>query len=139
MSYGTNIWVGTGRLTRDPEIKMTRDNAMIAVFTLAVSCGEADKTLFMDCTAFRKTAEVVQKYTNKGKQVTVVGKLRHDKWTSKEGEKKSAIRCNVDSVELLSDGKGGAPAQVNPSPVDPQKKFDQEMSEPLDENQEVPF
>ena len=107
MSYGTNFTVLIGRMTRDPETKYTRDNKMISSFTLAVSCGkEKEDTLFIDCSTFEKTAEVVQKYTVKGKQVCVTGRLKQDNWVDKDGNKKSKIKLNVSTVELLSDAKG---------------------------------
>lgn len=141
MSYGTNVWVGVGRMTRDPESRYTRDNKMVVGFSIAVSRGKKpEDTLFMECSAWEKTAEVVAKYTQKGKQVCVTGALKLERWTGKDGVARSQIKCEVRSIELLADAKGSSPREpeqervYDPEPP-PQGPID---FEPLGDD-ETPF
>ena len=76
-----------GRITKDPEIKYTQDQKMIAKFTLAINRRVRELTDFFDITAFGKTAEFVSKYYKKGQQVAIVGRLQNNNYTDSEGKK----------------------------------------------------
>lgn len=89
-----------GRLSADPEIKVSKNNNTIAHFSIAVS-ENREKVNFFKCTAFNAVAEVVEKYTKKGKQVAVTGRLSIDEYTTTEGEKKSIPVILIERIELL--------------------------------------
>jgi single-strand DNA-binding protein len=63
----------SGNLTRDPEIRFTSQNEPVTNFTVAVN--ENDKTIFLNCVAFKKLAENCGKYLAKGSKVLVNGRL----------------------------------------------------------------
>ena len=71
-----------GRLTRDPELRMTQSQTQVASFTLAVDRdfggrdGAERQTDFIDCVAWRQTAEFVSKYFTKGRMAVVSGRLQ---------------------------------------------------------------
>lgn len=68
-----------GRLVRDPETRYTQSGKAVANFTLAVDRQfDRDKTDFIMCTAWGKTAEVIVQYLRKGNQLGVVGELNID-------------------------------------------------------------
>lgn len=82
-----------GRLTRDPEVRYSQAAEPVAVvrITLAVNRrfkrpNEPDAD-FIDCVAFGKTAEFIEKYFNKGKLISIVGSIRVSTWDDKEGQK----------------------------------------------------
>lgn len=103
-----------GRLTREPEIKATSTGKMVAAFTLAVNRRKKeDPADFIQCKAFDKTAEVVQKYCQKGKQVCVLGRIQTGSYENKEGRKVYTTDIMVDELELLG-SKSDAPAQEAP-------------------------
>ena len=92
-----------GRLTRDPEVRYSNDLA-VANFSIAVDRRfkregqpEAD---FFDCTAFRKTAEFIEKYLHKGTKVVIDGELQSDNYTNKEGQKVYRNRIMVNQIEF---------------------------------------
>ena len=93
-----------GRLTRDPELRHTNSGIPVASFTLAVDRDFTDKnsgekeTDFIDCTAWRNTAEFVSKYFTKGRMAVVSGKLQIRNWTDKEGNKRRSAEVVADSV-----------------------------------------
>lgn len=94
-----------GRLTRDPELK-TIGETQVANFSLAVgktymSNGQKkDETYFFDCVVWGKLADVLQKYSGKGKQIAVDGKLEQQTWDGQDG-KKSKVIIRVDNFQLL--------------------------------------
>lgn len=82
-----------GRLTRDPEIRTAagESGTVIARFTLAVNRrfrrdGEASAD-FINCVAFGKTAEFIEKYINKGRQICVSGRIQTGSYTNRDGQK----------------------------------------------------
>lgn len=106
-----------GRMTRDPELRYTNSGTAVASFTLAVDRdfdkGKAD---FLDCTAWRNTAEFVSKYFAKGRMAVVSGRLQIREWTDKDGHKRrnaEVVADNVyfgDSKKESADNYGNAPA-----------------------------
>ena len=93
-----------GRLTRDPEVRMTQSQTQVASFTLAVDrdfVGRGDgerQTDFIDCVAWRQTAEFVGKYFTKGRMAVVSGRLQSRKWETREGEKRTSWEVVADNV-----------------------------------------
>ena len=93
-----------GRLTRDPELRRTGSGLAVASFTVAVDRdfgknenGEKE-TDFIDCVAWRNTAEFVSKYASKGRMVAVSGRLQIRSWTDKEGNKRTTAEVIVDNA-----------------------------------------
>lgn len=109
-----------GRLTRDPETRMTTTGSAVASFTLAVDRpvrpSEGQRTTdFIRIVAFNKLADFVRLYLKKGQLVLVEGELRINKWQSRDGanmttpeiwardirfmEKKGAVEETVEEIE----------------------------------------
>ena len=92
-----------GRLTRDPEYRTTGAGTSVANFSVAVDrdfpSGDGEKkTDFINCVAWRSTAEFVTKYFNKGSMIAVVGRLEMRDWTDSSGNKRISAEINVESV-----------------------------------------
>lgn len=92
-----------GRLTRDPEYRATPSGLSVANFSVAVdrdfpgASGEKE-TDFIDCVAWRKTAEFVTKYMLKGAMVVVSGRLQIRSWTDKDGNRRRTAEVVADNV-----------------------------------------
>ena len=93
-----------GRLVRDPEMRKTGSGISVANFTLAVDrdfsgkdSGEKE-TDFIDCVAWRGTADFVSKYFGKGKMAVVSGRLQIRSWTDKDGNKRKSAEVQADNV-----------------------------------------
>lgn len=95
-----NVVVLVGRLTREADMR-SKDDKAIAKFSLAVNRMKKDEADFINCTAFGKTAEVVEKYTHKGSRVAVRGKIQTGSYTNKEGKKVYTTDVIVDDLQLL--------------------------------------
>ena len=99
-----------GNLGQDPEIVNLENGSKLAKFSIATSetyknaKGEKiEDTQWHTIVAWGKTAEIVENYLVKGKQIAVEGKLVHRSYETKDGEKRyiTEVRCN----ELLRLGK----------------------------------
>ena len=102
-----------GRLTRDPELRRTGSGTAVASFTLAVDrdfsgkdSGEKE-TDFIDCVAWRNTAEFVSKYFTKGRMAVVSGRLQIRPWTDKDGNKRRSAEVIAESVYFGDSKKDG--------------------------------
>lgn len=89
----------SGRLTRDPETRVTQDGqTTITRFSIAVDRNreEAD---FLNVTTFGKTAEFAEKYLRKGQKVIVEGRIRAEQYTDRDGQKKTSFYIIGDRLE----------------------------------------
>ena len=95
-----------GRLTRDPEVRYTQgDNASaVARFSLAVDRRfkkDGDQTAdFINCVAFGKTGEFIEKYGHKGTKFVVEGRIQTGSYTNKDGQKVYTTDVVVEQVEF---------------------------------------
>lgn len=117
----------TGRLTRDPELRVTAGGTQLLSFTLAFNTsvrnrqtGEWDERgNFIDCTMFGKRAEALLNFLAKGQKVAIAGKLRYATW-DKDGQRHSKLDLIVDEIEFLGQRQGAAqPAQAPVTPHEP--------------------
>ena len=89
-----------GRLTASPELKQTVNNVAVTDFSVAVNRRfNKEKTDFINCQAWRTTAEFINKYFTKGQEILVIGELHIEKW-EKDGETRYTTRVVVDEVEF---------------------------------------
>lgn len=92
-----------GRLTRDPEVRMSGDTA-VARFSLAVDRRfkkDGEQTAdFINCVAFGKTCEFIEKYGRKGTKFVVEGRIQTGSYTNKDGQKVYTTDVVVEQVEF---------------------------------------
>jgi len=111
-----------GNLTRDPQLSYLPSQTPVVEFGLAVNRkwtakdGESkEETCFVDCRAFSRLAENINKYMRKGRPIFVEGRLTYETWTAQDGSKRSRHRVMVENCQFLgtpgTTGQGGAPAQ----------------------------
>lgn len=95
----------TGRLTHSPEHRTTNAGTSVVSFSLAVrrtfknANGEYD-TDFINCVAWKQTAEIIAKYFNKGDGITVFGEIRTRSYTDKDGNSRNAVEVLVNEFEF---------------------------------------
>ena len=89
-----------GRFTRDLELKTTKNNLSYINFTLAWSekYGDKEVNCFINCVAYRGTAEFIKKYFEKGDMVLVEGKLVTQSYQDQQENKKSKTTLVVDKA-----------------------------------------
>ena len=94
-----NLIALTGRMTRDPELRTLDSGVSVTSFSIAVQRnykieGEYP-TDFIDCVAWRGTADFICKHFSKGSMLTVVGNLETRKFTDKEGNNRKAVEVII--------------------------------------------
>lgn len=90
-----------GRLTRDPDVRHTQSGHTVARFTLAVDAGKDREADFIPCQAWDKTAELVEKYIGKGRQIGVTGSLKSGSYDDKDtGKKIRTLDVNVSRIDF---------------------------------------
>lgn len=115
-----------GRLVRDPELRYTHSSVPVTSFTVAVDRdyqnenGERQAD-FIDCVAWRGTAEFISKYFRNGSMIVVSGRLQAHKWEDRDGNKRTGWAIKVDNVYFADSKKSesnsshSAPAAYSPS------------------------
>jgi single-strand DNA-binding protein len=102
-----------GRLTRNPELRRTGSGKAVTNFALACERdfneGGEKATDFIECVAWRNTAEFASKYFSKGKMAVVKGRLQIRAYTDKDGNKRTAAEVVVESLYFCGD-KSNEPA-----------------------------
>ena len=111
-----------GRLTANPELRYTASNVPFARFSLAVnrtfSNGNGERqTDFLNIIVWRKQAENVCNYLNKGSLVSVEGRIQTGSYDDKDGNKRYTTDIVADSVQFL-ESKGQSNGSSNVTPYD---------------------
>lgn len=126
-----------GRLVKNNELRYTTSQIAILNNTIAVdrafSKSEEKATDFINLVFFKKTAELVNKYTSKGSQIAVVGSLHQDTYFSDDGSKKTTYKVIVSEVKFLDtkkqEGTEITKEEVKPSDFDVYSEFGKEVVE----------
>ena len=94
-----------GRLTKDVELKRTSSGKAVTNFTLAVNrqfkTDNGPDADFIQCQAWNKTAEVLEKYTSKGSQIAVTGSIQTRNYDGNDGKKVYVTEILVNNVQFL--------------------------------------
>lgn len=100
-----NLVVLTGRLTATPELKTSATGLNVCSFCIAVErpykSGEDRQADFINCVAWRQTAEFISKYFQKGKMIGIEGKIQTRKYTDKNGFNRSVFEVIVDNAQFV--------------------------------------
>jgi len=127
-----------GRLTKEPEMKITNTELSITTFTLAVprkysKKGEDKKVDFINCKAFGKTAEFCNNYFEKGRQVAIEGSLQINTWDDAEGKRVYFTEVVIEQGYFADSKKEGHGNKNKSKQVDEDDGF-----QPVDDS-DLPF
>src|SRR5215218_11287099 len=103
-----NRVVLAGNLTRDPELRFTKEGVPVAGFGLAVNRvrSKSDEVDFFDVSAWRELGETIANYKKKGDPVLVEGRLQYRSWKAQDGSKRSKVDVVADNIQFLGSGAG---------------------------------
>ena len=103
-----------GRVVADPELKQTSTGIPVTSLTLAVDRpGRDSGTDFLDCVAWRNTAEFFCKWFEKGSPVVVEGSLQTRMYEDKAGQKRKAVEVVVNNLFFVPKAKGATVEHEN--------------------------
>lgn len=95
-----------GRLTDDPKLNYSQSKEPMAISKISIAVARSYKkenevnTDFFNCTAFGSTAEFISKYFSKGDMILIVGEMRNNNYTDKNGEKRYSQEVLINKVEF---------------------------------------
>ena len=127
-----------GRLTRDPEVRITPSEKTVCTFTLAVNRPFTDVNGekvadFINIVVWGKAAELCGNSLSKGQRLLIEGRLQIRNYTGRDGSKRYVTEVIANSVEFIEQRGHNAPPTQEPSSS--MESFGK--AEPLDE--EIPF
>ena len=139
-----------GRLAKDPELRYTQSGTAVANFTLAVNRrynpnGEQEAD-FINCVAWRQTAEFITRFFRKGNRIALQGSLQSRKYTANDGSNRTVYEVVIDNAEFC-EPKGGqsaapAPGYDSQIPQQPKPAFSTASTGDFEEilsDEELPF
>ncbi len=147
MANDLNVVSLVGRLVRDMDLKYSTGGMALGKFSLAVNKGVKrnnkweDEGHFFNCTCFGKTAENLATYMTKGQQVSIVGSLTQNRWTTEDGQNRSNVEVTVNAVQLIGGRKDDAvrPSQGPPPSQKPTNTPENFIGDDLDYDDPLPF
>ncbi len=107
----------TGRLTKGVELRRTNDGTPYTFFTVAVNRPGQDKVDFINCSAWRQTAELMNQYLNKGSMIGLEGSVQS--WTkqNKEGINESAMTIVATKITFLDSKRAENTTSTEPQQI----------------------
>ena len=91
-----------GRLTKSPEVTYTQNNNAVCNFTVAVPDDfNRQEVDFINCVVWKKQAEALEKYCEKGSQIAIVGKLTTQSYKEDTGNTKFSTKVNCNRIEFV--------------------------------------
>lgn len=113
-----NLIIVSGRLTRDPDIRMTQKGSTVCSFSIANNRSYLDPSTnewkeevsYMSVTAFAGLADRLKERIKKGTPVIVEGRLVMSEFTDKSGQQRRELRINANRVQVVPTGAGAQEA-----------------------------
>lgn len=114
-----NAVVLVGRTTKDIELRRTGSGTAVASFTLAVNrdfrTQDGQEADFINCVAWKKTAELLEQYVHKGDRIAVSGSIRTRNYTGNDGRKVYVTEVLANNVEFIETKKNREMQSDSPS------------------------
>lgn len=112
-----------GRLTANPELRTTPNGVSVTPFSIAVerkyyTASGGRQTDFIECVAWRQTAEFINKYFSKGNMIAVEGELQTRTYEDKDGNKRKVVEVVVGSVSFCGNKSNTASTERSKSIID---------------------
>lgn len=109
-----------GRFTKDPESRMGANSLEVSRFSLACQCDFVNKdgqreTEFINCVAFGRTAQTINKFCQKGRMILATGRIRNSSYDAQDGTKRYTTDVVVDNFEFVGSSKGNESIQSSSS------------------------
>lgn len=132
-----------GRLTTDPELKLTESQISVVSFTVAVDdnyvkSGEERKCSFIDCVAWRNTADFIAKHFHKGSMIALNGEIKTRTWEDKNGNKRKATEIVVNNAHFCGEKKS-TDVEKNYEAPQPTVTYDPPAMYELPDEEQLPF
>ena len=124
-----------GRLTKEVEVKKTSTGISVCSFTLAVNGRDKNKEAdFINCQAWRQSADFLGSYAHKGSTVALDGRLQTRHYTGKDGMEVYLTEAVADNVSLLDNSPKIQPQTAKAQPNDNASQYGSYSANDLDKD-----
>jgi single-strand DNA-binding protein len=118
-----NICALQGRLTYEPELKSTPSGVSVIRFQIAVDrnytpSGKERQADFIDCVAWRQTADFISRYFRKGSMIAIEGSIQTQNYTDKDGKQRKSVEIVCNNVSFCGDKKNGSQSVTEDNTAD---------------------
>lgn len=146
-----NVVAIMGRLTYEPELRVTPSNVSVLRLQVAVDRSYTPKNQerqadFIDCVAWRSTAEFISRYFHKGQMIALTGSIQTDNYTDKNGEQRKVVDVVVNEASFCGSKSESNPQLASAQPpqysAPPQSYASADTSdfeEIVDDDDDLPF
>ena len=96
-----------GNLTKDPELRYTKQNTPVASYTIAINSryGEQQQTDFINISSWGKSGEFVSKYFKKGQPIAISGRLKNRNYEDSNRVKHYSMEVITEDIEFIGSRK----------------------------------
>lgn len=110
-NFNLNKVILGGRITADPELKQTPQGVSVTSFSVAVNRrGKEQQADFINCVAWRQTADFICRFFKKGSSICIVGNIQTRTWNDTQNNKRYATEVIVDEAYFVDSKSDGAPS-----------------------------
>lgn len=139
-----NVVAIMGRLTYEPELKVTPSNVSVLRFQIAVDRSYTPKNQerqadFIDCVAWRSTAEFISKYFHKGSMIALTGSIQTENYTDKNGNQRKSVDVVVNEASFCGSKNEGNPQLASAQPPQSYASADTSDFEEIVDDDDLPF
>lgn len=132
-----NVVALQGRLTYEPELKSTPSGVSVIRFQIAVDRnyqpnGKERQADFIDCVAWRQTAEFISRYFHKGSLIALTGEIQTQNYTDKDGKQRKSVEVVANNVSFCGEKKKETEPNVSIPAEDSQYEI-------IDDDDDLPF
>ena len=113
-----------GNLTRDPQLRYTPSQMAVCDIGIAVNRRwtsqdgqKREEVTFVNCTAWGRQAETIQKYLAKGQPIFIEGRLTFSQWDGKDGQKRSKLEVTIERFQFVGAPRGGSAPSAPAAPA----------------------
>ena len=138
-----------GRLTYEPELRTTPSGVSVLRFQVACDrnyqrSGQDRQADFIDCVAWRQTAEFISRYFHKGSMIAVEGSIQTSSYTDKNGNNRKQVEVVANNVSFCgSKSESGITGAANPAFAQPAPSYasadNSDFEEIVDDDDDLPF
>ena len=140
-NFNLNKVILGGRITADPELKATSQGISVCSFSVAVNRRSKDGQApadFINCQAWRATAEFISRYFKKGSSICLVGSIQTRTWNDQQGNKRYATEVIADEAYFVDSKSDNAVPSFTQEPASFQTQQTPKFEEVMGDD-DLPF
>ena len=125
-NFNLNKVILGGRMTADPELKQTPQGTSVTSFSIAVNRrGKDAQTDFINCVAWRQTADFICRFFKKGSSICISGSVQTRTWNDQQNNKRYATEIVIDEAYFVDSKVECSTNEGSPTFTNSQANFEE--------------